>query len=77
MFIQTDFPSHFGEHIVVYLTLPGGKREMALPAVVRWRRDNGMGVQFEPLGAQDTHAIVEFMEQQRVSASSSEKVAHS
>ena len=42
MFIRTDFPSHFGEHIVVYLTLPGWKHKMALPAGVRWGRDTAI-----------------------------------
>jgi hypothetical protein len=32
MFIQTDVPAHFGEGIVVYLTLPGEGRQMALQA---------------------------------------------
>jgi hypothetical protein len=63
MFILTDFPTRIGEDIVVYLTLPGGKHKMALPAIVRWARDDGMGVQFGQFGARDTHAIVEFMEQ--------------
>jgi type IV pilus assembly protein PilZ len=62
MFILTDFPTRIGEDLIVYLTLPGGKYEMALPAIVRWTRDDGMGVQFGQLGARDTHAIVEFTE---------------
>jgi hypothetical protein len=36
---------------------------MVLPAVVRWGRGDGIGVQFGQLGAHDTHAIVEFMGQ--------------
>jgi hypothetical protein len=62
MFILTDFPTRVGEDIVVYLTLPGGQHELALPAIVRWSREDGMGVQFGQLGARDTHAIIQFME---------------
>jgi Tfp pilus assembly protein PilZ len=70
MFIQTDVPGHFGERIVVYLTLPGGKRQMALPAIVRWGREDGIGVQFGELGAHDTHAVVEFMARKTSTTSS-------
>lgn len=35
---------------------------MALPAIVRWTRDDGIGTQFLQLGARDTGAIVEFAE---------------
>jgi type IV pilus assembly protein PilZ len=62
MFILTDFPTRIGEEVVVYLTLPGEKTEIALPAIVRWTRDDGMGVQFGTLGARDTHIVVEFLE---------------
>ena len=51
MFISTDFPTRIGEDVVIHLTLPGGKYDMALPAIVRWTRDGGMGVQFGQLGA--------------------------
>jgi hypothetical protein len=63
MFIQTNLTVRFGEHIVVHLILPGGKREMVLPAVVRWGRGDGIEVQFGQLGAHDPHATVEFMGQ--------------
>ena len=75
MFIQTVSTVRFGEYIVVYLTLPGGKREMALPAVVRWGREDGIGVQFGQLGAHDTHAVVEFMARKTSATSSWKSVA--
>jgi type IV pilus assembly protein PilZ len=61
MFIETDRPSRSGARIVVYLTLPRSKREMALSAVVRWAAHDGMGVQFGLLGARDTHEIATFV----------------
>ena len=59
-FIETDIPCRFGERILVRLTLARGKREMALPGIVRWTGRDGIGVQFGRLGARDTHEIAEF-----------------
>jgi type IV pilus assembly protein PilZ len=61
MFIETDLSSPVGERVLVYVTLPKAKREMALPAVVRWTSKDGMGVQFGLLGARETHEITEFV----------------
>jgi Tfp pilus assembly protein PilZ len=63
MFIETNLGCAIGEHVVVYVTLPTAKREMALPAVVRWSGKEGMGVQFGLLGARETHEITEFVGQ--------------
>jgi Tfp pilus assembly protein PilZ len=60
MFIETDVPGPVAQEIVVYLVLPNTKREMSLPAVVRWSGKGGMGVQFGLLGARETHEITEF-----------------
>ena len=38
---------------------PAQKAPFALPGVVRWNRDDGMGVQFGLIGARETHAITE------------------
>ena len=59
MFIETSKPSAFSEELVVHLALPKGKTPIALKAVVRWTRADGMGVQFGLLGARETHAITE------------------
>lgn len=61
MFLETEVPCAEGERIVVHLTLPEGRREMSLPAVVRWTARDGMGVQFGSLGARDTHEITTFV----------------
>jgi hypothetical protein len=34
---------------------------MLLPGIVRWTKQDGMGVQFRLLGARETHAITEIM----------------
>jgi len=60
MFIQTPAPLAFGTELLVYLTWPGQKAPVALPAVVRWTRPGqGMGVQFGLIGARETHALTE------------------
>ena len=59
MFIETDRPLPFSAEVTVHLTLPSQKAPFALPGVVRWNRDGGMGVQFGLIGARETHAITE------------------
>jgi uncharacterized protein (TIGR02266 family) len=61
MFIETEVPCAEGERIVIHLTLPEGRREMSLPAIVRWTAKDGMGVQFGSLGARATHEITTFV----------------
>jgi type IV pilus assembly protein PilZ len=62
MFIETAISAPFGAEIVILakLQMPtGGWKDFQLPAVVRWVRTGGMGVQFGLLGAHETHAITE------------------
>jgi type IV pilus assembly protein PilZ len=59
MFLETQTPASFGVEVIVHVTLPGSDGELALPGVVRWVRDGGMGVQFGLLGAVETHIITE------------------
>ena len=58
-FIETTAPAGFGADVVIHVTLPGAQAPFALPGVVRWVRDGGMGVQFGLLGAKETHIITE------------------
>jgi hypothetical protein len=60
MFVETTTPPPFGAEVVITVTLPGQKDRLVLPAVVRWTRPDGMGVQFGLLGARETYAITEF-----------------
>ncbi|MBK6518423.1 MAG: PilZ domain-containing protein [Polyangiaceae bacterium] len=57
-FLETSTPAAFGEAILVYLRLPGVEQEIEVESIVRWTRSDGMGVQFGPMGARDTHALV-------------------
>ncbi len=57
--IEAAVPAPFGPLVTLYLRLPGGAHALALPAVVRWVRAGAMGLQFGPLGARETHLLVE------------------
>ena len=59
MFVETTTPADFGAEVVIYITLPGEKSVFALPGVIRWTRNGGMGVQFGLLGARETYTITE------------------
>jgi type IV pilus assembly protein PilZ len=59
MFVETPTPPNFGAEVVIYITLPGEKSAFALPGVIRWTRNGGMGVQFGLLGARETYTITE------------------
>ncbi len=59
MFIETAFPAGFGTAVLVGFTLPGLRKPLLVSGTVRWTSKSGMGVQFGPLGARETHAITE------------------
>ena len=61
MFVTSDFPAPFGVEVTIHITLEEGGAELVLPGIVRWTRDDGMGVQFAPLGARETFAITEIV----------------
>ena len=60
MFVETPSPSPFGAEVIINVQLPGQKEKLVLPAVVRWTRSDGMGIQFGLLGARETYAITEY-----------------
>lgn len=62
MFIE-GVASQFGQHVVVHVHLADDGGAVELPAIVRWVRDNGVGVQFQMLGARETHFITEVIAQ--------------
>lgn len=59
VFVETETPLSFRDELVVYLTVAKEKEPLLLPGVVRWTREAGMGVQFDLLGARETHLITE------------------
>jgi len=61
MFIEVPAAPEFGAEIVVVIVIPGEKTAFSLPAIVRWARDGGMGIQFGLMGARETYAITEYV----------------
>lgn len=50
----------FGTKIELRLDAPG-LRDAAVPGIVRWTKADGFGVQFQLLGARQTHALAELV----------------
>jgi Tfp pilus assembly protein PilZ len=59
MFVTSEYPASFGAEITIHLSLSDDAPELVLPAIVRWTRADGMGVQFQMIGARETFAITE------------------
>ena len=57
MFIESTEVLPFATELTIVARLPGTKAELRLPAIVRWAKPMGFGVQFGSLGARETHAI--------------------
>lgn len=61
MYLQGEDAPPFGTNLTIVGMLPGAKKEVRLPAIVRWVKPGGFGVQFGLLGAFETHVISELM----------------
>jgi type IV pilus assembly protein PilZ len=57
-YIETPQPAPFGDIVTVHMQLLGIEAEVNVKATVRWTKPGGMGVQFSPMGARETHALV-------------------
>ena len=63
MFLESSQSPPFGTELTIVGTLPGAKKDLRLPAVVRWVKPGGFGVQFGLLGALETHVLSELMKE--------------
>jgi PilZ domain len=61
MFVESTEILPFGTEITIVGRFPGAKADLKLPAIVRWAKPTGFGVQFGSLGARETHAISELL----------------
>ncbi len=61
MFIECGDALPFGTKLTIVGRIPGMPADSRLPAVVRWSKPGGIGVQFAPMGARETHAITRLM----------------
>jgi hypothetical protein len=56
MYVEANEIPAFGTKIGLRLDAPG-LYEITLPGIVRWTKVDGFGVQFQLLGARETHAL--------------------
>jgi type IV pilus assembly protein PilZ len=61
MYIEAAPVPAFGAKMQVICRLPGMSEDSSLPAVVRWVKPGGFGIQFGLLGARETHAITSLL----------------
>lgn len=62
MFIATSAPAAFGGTVIVNLDLGLGA-PTRVRCFVRWTNDEGMGVQFDVMGARETHALTNLLKE--------------
>ena len=61
MFIESGATLAFNTKLTIVCRIPGMDADSRLPAIVRWAKPGGFGVQFGMLGARETHAITRLM----------------
>lgn len=57
VFIEPHLGLEYGDRLEVQLHAPETRGVVRLPGIVRWSSPNGFGVQFQQLGARETHAL--------------------
>lgn len=60
-FVITPSPARYGAAVTLLIALPGYPSGAAIEATVRWADNSGMGLQFGPMGAKLTNALVELL----------------
>ena len=63
MYLEASLSPAFGTELTIVGRMPGAKKDLRLPAVVRWVKPGGFGVQFGLLGAVETHVLSELMKE--------------
>lgn len=61
MFLTVDDPHPKGTRLTLYLQLLGAAEEVVIPAVVRWNRPGGMGVQYVSLDQKQLYVLMDIM----------------
>lgn len=54
----------FGSEVTLHFKIPTSDQKLALSGLVRWLRDDGIGVQFFSFGVRETFAITEWVKRQ-------------
>ncbi len=61
MFVETTTVVPFEAVVVIAMPLPGIAGPVTIKSIVRWVAPDGFGVQFESMGARETHALTELI----------------
>jgi hypothetical protein len=61
MYVESESSPAFGAKVTILCHLPGATAPTRLPAIVRWAKPDGFGVQFGLLGAKETHLLANLM----------------
>ncbi len=61
IFVETEMSPSFGDKLVLRIELPGVKKVSDIRCIVRWRKDDGLGLQFENLRAIEVWALNKLM----------------
>lgn len=59
MFFVGDVSLPFGTKVQVVISFPPPSGDLTFPGVVRWKAEDGCGLQFGLVGAKETHAIAQ------------------
>ena len=60
-FIVTPSPGPYGAAVTLVVDVPGYPSGAVIEAIVRWRDNSGMGVQFGLMGPKLTNALIELL----------------
>ncbi len=61
VFVEAERTLAYGSKLTVLLRLPGLNEESSVEGTVRWGQGNGMGIQFGPMGARETAALLSLL----------------
>lgn len=67
VFVEPSLGLSYGNRVELTLQPPEVRELVRLPGVVRWTNASGFGVQFQQLGARETHALSMLMTAFRLS----------
>lgn len=61
MFFLGEGNLPFGTKVKVVIAFPAPSGPLEFPAIVRWKGEDGFGLQFGLVGAKETHAIAQVL----------------
>lgn len=67
VFVEPHLGLSYGDRVEVLIQPPEARELTRLPGIVRWTNADGFGVQFQQLGARETHTLSVLMTSFRLS----------